>query len=57
MFPDSTERYDSDKEIEIIHELAQRILLYEPMLNVASDICGELDWCVYCVGLVVAILH
>ncbi len=32
-----------DKEIEIIHELAQRVLEYENMLCVISDICGELD--------------
>lgn len=39
----STEVHDADREIEIVHDLAQRILIYEPMLNVASDICGELD--------------
>ena len=33
-----------DKEIEIIHELAQRILEYEEMLVAASDVCAELDW-------------
>ncbi|KAI9699119.1 MAG: MutS protein msh5 [Candelina mexicana] len=32
-----------DKEIEIIHELAQRVLEYEEVLTTASDICGELD--------------
>lgn len=33
----------ADKEIEIIHELGQRILEQETMLNQASDACGELD--------------
>ncbi|KAF6234396.1 hypothetical protein HO173_007429 [Letharia columbiana] len=32
-----------DKEIEIIHELGERVLEQEAMLNQASDICGELD--------------
>ncbi|KAH0562249.1 hypothetical protein GP486_003054 [Trichoglossum hirsutum] len=32
-----------DKEIEIIHDLAQRVLEYEDMLNTCSEICGELD--------------
>lgn len=32
-----------DKEIEIIHELAQSVLEYEELLTTASDICGELD--------------
>ncbi|KAI9708990.1 MAG: hypothetical protein M1812_007803 [Candelaria pacifica] len=32
-----------DKEIEIIHELAQKVLEHEDVLNTASDICGELD--------------
>lgn len=32
-----------DKEIEIIHNLAVRILEYEDMLVAASDICGDLD--------------
>lgn len=32
-----------DKEIEIIHELGQRVLEQETMLNQASDACGELD--------------
>ncbi|KAI9820000.1 MAG: MutS protein msh5 [Pycnora praestabilis] len=32
-----------DKEIEIIHELAQNLLGYEGVLVMASDICGELD--------------
>ena len=30
-------------EIEIVYELAQKILMYETMLVEASDICGELD--------------
>lgn len=33
-----------DKEIEIIHELGQEVLKYEPTLSSTSDICGELDW-------------
>ena len=33
----------ADKEIEIIHELGQRVLEQETMLNQASDACGELD--------------
>ena len=32
-----------EKEIEIIHQLGQRILEQETMLNQASDACGELD--------------
>lgn len=32
-----------DREIEIIHDLGQRVLQQEAMLNDASDICGELD--------------
>jgi DNA mismatch repair protein MSH5 len=32
-----------DKEIEIIHALAQEILEYEGILSTISDICGELD--------------
>ncbi|KAI9727494.1 MAG: MutS protein msh5 [Chrysothrix sp. TS-e1954] len=32
-----------DREIEIIHGLAQRVLEYEAMLSTASDVCGELD--------------
>ncbi|KAI9840473.1 MAG: MutS protein msh5, partial [Pleopsidium flavum] len=32
-----------DKEIEIVHELAQKVLEYEALLTVTSDICGELD--------------
>lgn len=32
-----------DKEIEIIHDLAQSILAYENMLTNISDLCGELD--------------
>lgn len=35
--------YPSDKEIELVHELGQKILAQEKMLNLASDICGELD--------------
>jgi len=33
----------SDKEIEMVHDLAQRVLEYEELLTAASDICGELD--------------
>ena len=33
-----------DKEIEIVHALAQEALEYEAMLCAVSDICGELDW-------------
>ncbi|KAF2706863.1 hypothetical protein K504DRAFT_412485 [Pleomassaria siparia CBS 279.74] len=33
----------SDHEIEILHELAQRVLKYEVLLSATSDICGELD--------------
>ena len=32
-----------DREIEIVHDLGQRVLLQEVMLNEVSDICGELD--------------
>lgn len=32
-----------EKEIEIIHSLAQDILEHEPLLTTVSDICGELD--------------
>ncbi|GAB7348558.1 hypothetical protein MBLNU459_g6949t1 [Dothideomycetes sp. NU459] len=32
-----------DREIEIIHDLAERILEYEEILTTISDICGELD--------------
>ena len=33
----------ADKEIEIVHELGERVLEQETMLNQASDVCGELD--------------
>jgi DNA mismatch repair protein MSH5 len=33
----------SEKEIEIVYGLAQRVLTYETMLVDASDICGEID--------------
>jgi len=36
--------WSEDREIEIIHDLAQRVLVHEEMLNVVSDILGELDW-------------
>jgi len=32
-----------DKEIDIIHELAQGVLEHEELLTKVSDICGELD--------------
>lgn len=32
-----------DKEIEIVHELAERVLVHEHMLSSASDLCGHLD--------------
>ncbi|KAK4975591.1 chaperone ATPase hsp78 [Elasticomyces elasticus] len=32
-----------EKEIEVIHGLAQNVLEYEELLNTASDVCGELD--------------
>ncbi|KAL2043280.1 hypothetical protein N7G274_003586 [Stereocaulon virgatum] len=32
-----------DKEIEIVHALGQQVLEREAMLNLTSDICGELD--------------
>ncbi|KKK17632.1 hypothetical protein ARAM_004026 [Aspergillus rambellii] len=32
-----------EKEIEIVYDLAQRVLQYEKVLLEASDICGELD--------------
>jgi len=34
----------TDREIEIIYELAQRVLEFEDMLSATSDLCGELDW-------------
>ena len=38
-----TRRFRADKEIDIVHELGQKVLEREGMLNLASDICGELD--------------
>lgn len=32
-----------EKEIEIVYDLAQRVLQYESVLVDASDICGEID--------------
>ncbi|RJE19962.1 mismatch repair protein [Aspergillus sclerotialis] len=32
-----------EKEIEIVYELAQQVLLFENVLVEASDVCGELD--------------
>jgi len=34
----------TDREIEIVYELAQRVLEFEDMLSSTSDLCGELDW-------------
>jgi len=36
--------WGEDREIELIHDLAQRVLVHEEMLNAVSDILGELDW-------------
>jgi hypothetical protein len=33
-----------EREIEIAHELAQKVLMNEKMLSAASELCGELDW-------------
>lgn len=33
----------TEKEIEIVYDLAQRVLQYENVLVDASDICGEID--------------
>lgn len=33
----------AEKEIEIVYDLAQRVLRYENVLVDASDICGEID--------------
>lgn len=35
-----------DKEIEIVHALAEKMLEYEQILTSTSDVCGELDRCV-----------
>lgn len=32
-----------EKEIEIVYDLAQRVLQYETVLLEASDICGQID--------------
>ncbi|KAI1005835.1 hypothetical protein K3495_g2390 [Podosphaera aphanis] len=32
-----------DREIEIIHKLALAVLDYDKLLNITSDLCGELD--------------
>lgn len=34
----------AEKEIEIVYDLAQKVLQYENVLIEASDICGEIDW-------------
>lgn len=34
---------DLEKEIEIVYDLAQRVLQYENVLIETSDICGEMD--------------
>jgi len=36
--------FPEDREIEIVHDLAQRVLEHEVMLTKVSDILGELDW-------------
>ena len=33
----------TEKEIEIVYDLAQRVLRYENVLVDASDICGDID--------------
>lgn len=33
----------TEKEIEIVYDLAQRVLQYENVLVDASDVCGEID--------------
>jgi DNA mismatch repair protein MSH5 len=33
----------SEKEIEIVYDLAQRVLQYDKVLVEASDVCGEID--------------
>lgn len=33
----------TEKEIDIVHDLAQKIQRYEDVLVEASDICGEID--------------
>jgi len=40
-----------DREIELVHDLAQRVLQHEAMMAKVSDILGELDWYVtmFCV--------
>ena len=37
----------TEKEIEIVYDLAQRVLRYENVLVDASDICGEIDRLVF----------
>lgn len=32
-----------EREIEIVYDLAQRVLQYEKVLLEASDICGQID--------------
>lgn len=32
-----------EKEIEIVYDLAQRVLQFEDVLVKASDICGQID--------------
>lgn len=40
----------AEKEIEIVYDLAQKVLQYENVLVEASDICGEIDWFVSQIG-------
>lgn len=35
----------SEKEIEIVYDLAQRVLRFEDALVESSDVCGQIDRC------------
>ena len=37
----------SEKEIEIVYDLAQRVLRFEDALVESSDVCGQIDRCVF----------
>ncbi|KAI9673524.1 MAG: MutS protein msh5 [Trizodia sp. TS-e1964] len=43
LYQDICGKYPFNMEIEIIHQLAQKILEHEELLTECSDICGELD--------------
>lgn len=43
-FSARSDKHNPDLEIEILHDLAQRVLGYDTLLATASDILGELDW-------------